>query len=340
MNAIEPFAVRILAGTELILVDVGAAHGVPAHLSGLERLATVCYFEPHLPAAEALRKRNVSLGLTKARVFTEALSDSDGTRTLYVTNTPTGSSLLKPGGDFTLEFNNMDYFYPMREVPVATRALAGVLREASMPRFDGIKIDVQGAELYVVKGIGAQMLDDALSVEMEIGFPGGYLDQPGFADIDPVMTDAGFTLFDLRVASLHRDHNGDFNYYTHKVFKVLDNSKSLTKRIAEADAVYFKRADRLVERGDLAAIRRAVVLRCAYGFFIEALVLIDKALAARLLDEHEHRKLHDAVVGWQRCTKDIVLDWLPIAWALNRAVRVWQIVQQKFFGRYFGRWPN
>jgi FkbM family methyltransferase len=340
MFRIEQHARNILGGTKLILVDVGAAHGLPAHLRPLEAISQVCYFEPHAPAAEALRERNRALAYANSRVFTEALADSDGERTLYVTNVPTGSSLLKPGSPFIADMEDHDYFFPMREVTVQTRKLSGVLRGADVPRVDGMKIDVQGAEYFVLKGMGQELLENALSIEMEIGFPGCYQDQPGFAQLDPMMRNAGFTLFDLRIASAHRKHRGQPGHYLQHVFKVKPFTASLTKRICEADAVYIKRSDLLIEKADPAAIRRAMTLQCAYGFFIEALHLNDVALSAHVFDSATHAALEKSVIAWHGSTRDLLLDWRPLAWALNRGTRAWQIVQQKFFGRWFGRWAS
>src|SRR5262249_32756795 len=115
-DAVAAYARRILAGADLLIVDVGAANGLPAHLAPLEPIATVCFFEPHEPAAEQLRQRFAREGNGKKIVFSFALAESDGERTLYTTNTPTGSSFLKPGSRFGNDFCDPDYFYPMREV--------------------------------------------------------------------------------------------------------------------------------------------------------------------------------------------------------------------------------
>ena len=88
------------------------------------------------------------------------------------------------------------------------------------------------------------MLAGAQSVEMEIGFPGSYLGQPKFDEFESMLTGLGFALFDLRVANFHRDYKGDFSHYPRNIFNVDEDSPSLTKRITEADAIYFKRADK------------------------------------------------------------------------------------------------
>src|SRR5580704_19210326 len=123
MDRVESAVSDLLDGSDLILVDVGAAFGLPVHLAALTRLATVCYFEPDEKAARELERDLQRHGLTKSRVFSVALAGSDGPRTLHVTNAPTGSSLLIPGSEAGLDFTPHDYFFPLRETAVQTRAL-------------------------------------------------------------------------------------------------------------------------------------------------------------------------------------------------------------------------
>src|ERR1051325_5209692 len=111
-----------------------------------------------------------------------------------------------------------------------------------------MKLDVQGAELEVLEGLGPWLVDNTLAVEMEIGFPGAYIDQPSFFKIEKFMTAANFDLFDLRLASHHRHFKGDWNYYWRNVFRVPRNSTSLTKRITEADGIFFHGVERLLAR--------------------------------------------------------------------------------------------
>lgn len=336
MTSIDPLVRKILGGSDLIIADAGGAYGLPQHLATLDRIATVCLFEPHHPAAEELRREYQ--GRENIRVFGDALAKSDADRILYVTNVPTGSSLLKPGSAFAEDFGSPDYFYPLKEVPIKTRALAGVLRDAGLLRVDAIKIDVQGAELEVLQGLGAGLEQDTLSVEMEVGFPGAYIDQPSFGTLDTFMMKAGFTLFDLRQVSHHRHFNGDADYYASKVFGVAPGSRSLTKRTVEADAVYFRRVDLLLARRNSADVRRLTVLMCCYGFFIEALDLLDRADKANVLSAPEAPVCREAVIAWHAKTRDEILEkaWFERAGYILK--RISRIAQRRLLGKHFGRW--
>src|SRR5690348_11195107 len=100
MDRLEKAITTILDGAELIVADVGAAYGLPQHLRPLAREATVLFFDPDESAAEEVSRQLAASGHPKARVLPVALAGSDGPRTLYVTHSPTGSSLLKPVNDY------------------------------------------------------------------------------------------------------------------------------------------------------------------------------------------------------------------------------------------------
>src|SRR5262249_15398920 len=233
-------------------------------------VATVCFFEPHEPAAAKLRTRFAQEGNGRKLLFPFALAESDGERTLYTTNTPTGSSFLKPWSRFGNDFCDPDYFYPMREVNVRTRRLEDVMSDAGIRRIDAIKIDVQGTELYVLQGAGEKLVSQLVSAEIEIGFPGAYKDQPSYPQINAFMEAIGFDLYDMRLASHHRPYRGDWSHYARQVFRVNDQSRSLTKRLTEVDGLYFRRPDLLIDKRDTSSLRRLMVCMCAYGFFVEA----------------------------------------------------------------------
>jgi len=339
LDRVEQAASRILGDAGLVIVDIGAAHGLPWHLNPLRNIAsTICYFEPDPEAAEALRRGDQERGETNLKIFPVALAGSDAERTLYVTNVPTGSSLLKPGSEFGNDFVAPDYFYPMREVTVRTRPLRDVLVESGVPRADTIKIDVQGAELEVLSGLGSMLAETTLTVELEIGFPGAYMDQPGFGEIDAFMSKAGFLLYDLRPASHHPHFKSDWGYYPREIFRVPPNSPTLTKRITEADGIYFRRPKLMLEAGDAKAIRRQMVLLCIYGFFIDAWQLAERAAATKLLDEKTLQTCQEAVLAWHTASRDLVAD-NPRFDRFARFARHWSDrFQRKLFGQRFYRW--
>jgi FkbM family methyltransferase len=340
MDRTEVSVARLLDGNDLMLIDVGAAFGLPHHLTPLARQASVCFFEPDEAAArlveDDLRRRR----LTSARVFPIALAGNDGARTLHVTNVPTGTSLLKPASEMALEFTPQDYFFPVKELTVQTRRLDGVLDEAGLARADALKLDTQGAELEILQGLGTRLFTSTLAVELEIGLPGAYLEQPGFGDIDRLMTQAGFQLFDLRLSSFDRHYRGDWSYYRREVFAVSAQSSSITRRVTEADGIYFRRKDMVLAARDPAAVRRLAVMLCVYGFFVDALQLIERAGQDGILAADQTETCRRAVLDWHACTRDLVFDSRWFASLSHFVRRGSRFLQKRLLGQRFYRWAE
>jgi FkbM family methyltransferase len=293
-------AAAILSGIRPVVLDVGAAFGLPLHLRVLEELADFLLFEPNLNEAKRLEEHYRAVGRDNVRVLSAALSGVDGKRTLHITNAPTGSSLLRPGTPNFLEYGEPAYMFPVREIEVETKSLLVVIREQKLPRLDFIKLDTQGTELEIIRGIGRDGLQKLLGVELEVGFPGGYFDQPGFESVDPFMRANGFELFDLRPVRLHRWTTEGRTYYPEKVFGVHMDSPTLSKRIWETDAVYFRHPKQLIEAGDCDSIRVLAAMYCVYQFFPEAHHLLEQAGKARLLAAAQNSALLSEIVSWHR----------------------------------------
>jgi FkbM family methyltransferase len=338
MDRIENAIAALLDGNGLIVSDIGAANGLPLNLIPLGRTATVLFFEPNRDSAKALSEHLKGSGYADPRVLPVALAGSDGPRTLYITNAPTGSSLLKPGSDFFNTFGNRDYFYPVRETTVETRRLDGVLTESGLPRLDALKIDTQGAELEILQGLGRVFTDETLCVELEIGYPGSYIGQPSFGELDALITGAGFYLFDLRLASADRHRDGDGGYYRREIFHVSETSYSITKRIGEADAVYFRRTDQVLARKDPAIARRLMVMMCIYGFFVDAYILADDAQADGVLSREQAEGCRRIIHDWHGASRDVLMDSSTFTRFSGFLHRAWRFWQKRLLGRRFYRW--
>lgn len=332
-----PIVRDVLGGEVLHVADVGAAQGIPAHLRVLERSAQWYLFEPHPESADALER--ALGGGSQVRVIRSALSARGGTRTLYLTNAPTGSSLLRPGSEYGLAYSTPEYFFPCREAKVETRSIAAALDAAQTARLDFIKLDVQGAELEVLSGFDAPRLAQLLGVETEIGMLGAYHEQPGYGAVARFLDDAGLEPFDLKPVRTHRPLNGDYGHYMRRLSAASD-SPTVAQRIWEVDAVFFRRPGPLLDRKDRGALRRLIALYCTYGFFGEALALADRSAAVGAFDTAEASAVIRALSDWHeqlalhayyRPAPYALIQWLRAT--ARRALRL-------AFGRTLPRWRD
>ena len=136
--------------------------------------------------------------------FPLALGKAEEERTLYVTHHPMCSSLYQPEETYQsrftqlVEFAGLDY-----SVAIETTTLDQFCQAEGISEIDFLQIDVQGADLDVLKG-SEQILETVLAVQIEVEFSPLYRGQPLFSDIDAYLRQRGFTLFDLWPS--HRHH--------------------------------------------------------------------------------------------------------------------------------------
>jgi FkbM family methyltransferase len=111
------------------------------------------------------------------------LSRTGGLQTLHVTAVDSGSSLLEPVIPPSLahRIRNLDYFFPLRRVPIDTLTLAAVIdgQPAGAPVL--VKLDTQGTELDIL--LGAR---DALAERRIVG-----VEMESTLHADPLMRGAG-----------------------------------------------------------------------------------------------------------------------------------------------------
>lgn len=127
-----------------------------------------------------------------------ALSDTVGDQTLYVTKAPMCSSLYPPNEPYLArleglsELVNLDF-----TIDIETTTLETFCAEAGIETIDFLQIDVQGADLQVLKGASRLLERSVLAVQVEVEFSPLYVGQPLFADVDSYLRTRDFTLFDL-----------------------------------------------------------------------------------------------------------------------------------------------
>ena len=129
----------------MTVLDIGAHKGLYSLISAFKvgSSGRVFAFEPSPRERKRLTQHIWLNRCRNVRVFDFALGESEGIADLFVVQgTETGCNSLR----------HPDVLQPVRSVRVSVKILDKVLREERISTVDFIKLDVEGAELSVLKG--------------------------------------------------------------------------------------------------------------------------------------------------------------------------------------------
>ena len=125
------------------------------------------------------------------KYYPHALGEKNEKRKFYITEHPMCSSLYKPNEKFLKLYHNLHYMNLKKETEIETITLETFADKHAISDIDLIKIDVQGAELNVLKG-GKKLLKNVLKIISEVEFVPMYQDQPLFGEISNFLNQHGF----------------------------------------------------------------------------------------------------------------------------------------------------
>jgi FkbM family methyltransferase len=142
--------------------------------------------------------RSVVSGLDRVDLVEKAVADRDGpvsffpidpekTETTWEDGNPGASSLLRASGKYPVET------YAQREITVEGTTLRSFMQERDVAGVDLLWMDIQGAELMALDGLGDRIRDVKL-IHTEVEFLEIYSGQPLFTDIKRFLNAAGFRL--------------------------------------------------------------------------------------------------------------------------------------------------
>lgn len=147
-----------------------------------------------------------SSGLTKMQatkafdwIVPHAFADTDRTAPLYITKARGWCSLLKPD-EAAIKRVVTPLCWKTRPFEVVGTETINVTTidalKAKLPAIDFLQIDVQGAELAVLKG-AKETLKNVAALELEVRFYPIYEDEKTFKDINEFLENEGFLLFQM-----------------------------------------------------------------------------------------------------------------------------------------------
>lgn len=267
----------LFADDPLILVDVGARFGLHARWAAFGASLKAYCFEPD--AAECERLNAVAHpGVT---YIPKALSGRTGKATLYKTKFKESTGLYRSNDKFFARLLNSDNAVLHETVEIDVTTLEEARAEHGIPNHDFLKLDVEGAELDIMRGAH---LGGTFGLYTEFRFHREINGSPPFSEVDQFLTNRGFMLYAMLTG---RQSRKALPYQGPRL--VADNGRRFFAgtyggQVMDGDALYFR--DPLKVK-----LTRTQILRAACLF--EVFELND--CAAELLIEREKEAEIDVV---------------------------------------------
>ncbi len=256
-----------LRGLDVLALDVGARGGFDFLLAPIAPLVTFIGFDPDAAEIERLEAAGAQ-GWGGVRYLPVALGATADARPLYLTRSPGCSSLLESDPGVYGRYGRESLFAVEGTTDVATLGLDEAAREYGFEAASYLKLDVQGAELEVLR-TGPRLLDESVTaIRTEVEFQPIYRGQPLFRDVDAFLADRGFVL-----AGFH--HPIAWSLQTEGRAEYVTGRDCLGDLI-HADAFYLRHPERYADADD------AGIALCARGALV-ALALGRLSYAATLL---------------------------------------------------------
>jgi FkbM family methyltransferase len=236
---------------KLIYCDVGARWGIEQPWKQFQNAIEQVCFEPDREEYKSL-KRNCR---NSDKIYQYALLDEPKDSFLNLTRSRGCSSTYKPNQAFLNNYPEARRFHIEKTVPVKASSLDFLYDTREIKEMDFIKIDVQGAELDILKGGKKLLSENILGIQVEVEFHPIYEDQPLFADVDQYIRDSiGLQIQDLRKA-----------YWKYKEGINVGSSKG---QLVFGDALYLRSPEEIIswcERYDEKEAMSKIISACLIG---------------------------------------------------------------------------
>jgi len=225
------------------VVDAGARYGLHPTWAEYEDIFDFSLFEPD--PSEATRLDDKYSKKDNIVINNKALSDSLGSVTFYMRKHKALNSSLKPN-DELIEMDG--YKSEEQEITGSSGVEATTIENHfSGQNLDFLKLDVEGAELDVLRGAGKMLTSSVLAVRAEVCFAPVIKDGPLFGDLNTFMTDNDFILLNL-------DYDGR---------GVPSSAYTMPERfglLISTDAVWIKPLHTLLEGSEEEVLRKTVIM--------------------------------------------------------------------------------
>lgn len=255
-----------------VLYDLGAEGGIPLNwkTKEIQNLLDEIKIVAFDLEDKKILTSNDHFSLT---LVDKIISDTQGPKDFYIPKRDSGSSLYPFNTKYTY-LHHKNYHQLDKKIKVETTTLETLIENNSIQPADMIKMDIQGAELSALKGLG-KYLDSVHVLEIEVELLEVYDGQPTYGEIHQFLTSAGLHLQDMHLSKSFLTNGKKENYYQKKINRNQVNA-GWTPQVYAGDALYVKDLDSVMML-DLEEQIRHLKCLIAYKCFDRALLIVDKS---------------------------------------------------------------
>src|SRR5258706_11827666 len=229
---------RIFRDDPLVVVDVGARWGFNEEWKVFGDGLNVYCFEPDKAECERLNRR----ASANVRYLPFALGAETREATLYHTRLSASTGLYKTNWEYFSRLLNRDNAVTEKEEKIHVTTLAEALGSVGVGAIDFLKLDVEGAELDVLRG-GAMHVSfpRLIGVLSEFRFHPEINGSPPFWQLDAYLQERGFRIFDMHFTHQSRR---DLPYAGLADYRLPSGERFFAYtehgQIMDGDALYFR----------------------------------------------------------------------------------------------------
>ena len=166
----------------LKIFDIGGAGGLQTRWKLYEKIVEATFFEPDKRSSNQLKQKGI-------KVIEKALWSKKINKKLYLTKKLHTSSFFKPNRKFLDQFSDSQRYDIVDTKEISLSKMDDHINIQNQPHF--IKLDVQGAELEILKG-GKNTLKNVLAIEIELNFKEIYKKMPLSSYVDNFLKKQNF----------------------------------------------------------------------------------------------------------------------------------------------------
>lgn len=249
---------------DIHFLDIGARNGVADDIVAIGGAVHATCFEPEPTEAKRLQ----SLSDNRWRSFTvvpTAVGSLDGLAKLYIPKGKQAASLLRHNEKMISEFgyDNLHGSDSVVEIPCST--LNNLVAKGSLSKSSYIKIDIEGAELDMLKGAGSS-LATTVAMRIEASFLEQRVCQPLIWDVVNWVRQHGFEVIDI--LDIHRWRRRNLPADPYRTNFKIPYSKG---RVSQLDILVVRKED---EFSGVDQKIEAILILASLGYFDLAIGMI------------------------------------------------------------------